>query len=72
MTNDALKIYLGLGCGCSYDEARGLREHGIAPGTRWSEIPDDRRRPDSGTPKARFEMVETGYAAGQPSAAIAA
>ena len=36
-----MKKYLCLGCGFSYDEARGLPEHGIAPGTRWADIPDD-------------------------------
>ena len=36
-----MKKYLCLGCGFSYDEAQGLPEHGIAPGTRWADIPDD-------------------------------
>lgn len=72
MTTDALKIWLCLGCGFSYDEAKGLPEHGIPPGTRWSDIPEDWCCPDCGTPKARFEMVEIGYAAGQPSVSLAA
>jgi rubredoxin len=36
-----MKKYLCLGCGFSYDEALGLPEHGIAPGTRWADIADD-------------------------------
>jgi len=41
-----MKKYLCLGCGFSYDEARGLPEHGIAAGTRWADIPDDWVCPD--------------------------
>jgi rubredoxin len=58
-----LKRWLCLGCGgFSYDEVLGLPEHGIAPGTRWNDIPDDWVCPDCGTPKHMFEMVEIGYA----------
>ena len=56
-----MKKYLCLGCGFSYDEARGLPEHGVAPGTRWADIPDDWVCPDCGTPKSGFEMVEIPY-----------
>ncbi len=45
-------------CGFVYDEARGLPEEGIAPGTAWDEIPDDWCCPDCGTSKAQFVMVE--------------
>ena len=69
---EALKRWICLGCGFSYDEALGLPEHGIAPGTRWQKIPDDWCCPDCGTPKGRFEMVEIGYAEGQPAVHIAA
>jgi rubredoxin len=72
MTDDALKRWLCLGCGFSYDEALGLPEHGIPPGTRWKDIPEDWSCPDCGTPKSRFEMVEIGYAAGQPVTSLAA
>jgi rubredoxin len=66
MSDQALKIWLCLGCGFSYDEAQGLPDHGIAPGTRWAAIPEDWVCPDCGTPKHRFEMVQIGYAQGQP------
>jgi rubredoxin len=72
MTEDAPKRWLCLGCGFSYDEALGLPEHGIPPGTRWKDIPEDWCCPDCGTPKSRFEMVEIGYAAGQPAGRVAA
>jgi len=45
-------------CGFIYDEADGLPDHGIAPGTRWEDIPDDWTCPDCGTSKGQFEMAE--------------
>jgi rubredoxin len=45
-------------CGFLYHEAEGLPEEGIAPGTRWEEVPDTWTCPDCGVTKADFEMVE--------------
>lgn len=45
-------------CGFTYDEAAGLPDEGIPPGTRWEDIPDDWACPDCGMAKAEFEMVE--------------
>ena len=59
-----LKRLICLGCGFSYDEALGLPEHGLAPGTRWEDVPEDWVCPDCGTPKSGFEMVVIGYAPG--------
>jgi rubredoxin len=64
--SDQYQRYLCLGCGFLYDEQMGLPEHGIAPGTRWDQIPADWVCPDCGTPKERFEMVAIPYAPGQP------
>ncbi len=64
--DQALKRLLCLGCGFLYDEALGLPEHGLAPGTRWDDVPADWVCPDCGAPKHLFEMVVIGYAAGQP------
>lgn len=44
-------------CGYVYDEAEGAPEEGLAPGTRWEDIPDDWVCPACGTPKADFDMV---------------
>lgn len=33
-------------CGYVYDEAEGFRREGFAPGTKWSDIPDDWVCPD--------------------------
>ena len=64
--SEDLKRFICLGCGFLYDEALGLPEHGIAPGTRWADIPENWACPDCFTPKHRFEMVEIPYAAGEP------
>jgi len=43
-------------CGFIYDEAEGLPDEGIEPGTCWEEIPDDWVCPDCGASKDEFEM----------------
>jgi rubredoxin len=45
-------------CGFIYDEATGLPDDGIAPGTLWEDIPEDWECPDCGVSKSDFEMVE--------------
>ncbi|MDO8844917.1 MAG: rubredoxin [Methylicorpusculum sp.] len=45
-------------CGFIYDEAEGLPEDGIAPGTLWEDIPDDWECVDCGASKENFEMEE--------------
>lgn len=45
-------------CGFVYDESEGLAEEGIAPGTRWEDIPEDWVCPDCGAAKSDFEMIE--------------
>lgn len=41
-------------CGFTYDEALGLPEDGIAPGTRWHEMPQDWTCPDCAALKSDF------------------
>lgn len=45
-------------CGFIYDEAQGLPDEGIAPGTAWEDIPDEWQCPECGVSKSDFEMVE--------------
>ncbi|MFT5131924.1 MAG: rubredoxin [Gammaproteobacteria bacterium] len=45
-------------CGFIYDEAKGIPEEGIEPGTSWDNIPDSWLCPDCGVGKADFIMVE--------------
>ena len=46
-----------LNCGFIYDEAQGSPEDGLAPGTRWEDIPEDWYCPTCGTEKIDFEMI---------------
>jgi len=45
-------------CGYIYDEALGVPEEGIEPGTRWEDVPETWTCPDCGATKSDFEMVE--------------
>jgi rubredoxin len=54
------RSYMCVVCGFIYHEADGLPEEGIAPGTRWAQIPDTWTCPDCGVGKEDFEMVEIG------------
>ncbi|GAB7548114.1 rubredoxin [Cupriavidus sp. 8B] len=55
---DEFKQWVCIICGWVYDEAAGLPEDGIAPGTRWEDIPDDWRCPLCDVGKEDFAMVE--------------
>ena len=45
-------------CGYVYDEAVGLPEKGITPGTRWEDIPEDWACPLCRAPKSAFKALE--------------
>ncbi len=45
-------------CGYTYDEAKGDPEHGIAPGTKWEELPDDFVCPLCGVGKDSFKAED--------------
>jgi rubredoxin len=45
-------------CSFIYDEALGLPEEGIAPGTAWEDVPEDFICPECGATKADFAMME--------------
>lgn len=45
-------------CGYIYDEALGVPEEGIAPGTKWKDIPDDWECPLCGASKSDFVLIE--------------
>ena len=44
-------------CGLIYDEKEGWPEDGIAPGTKWEDVPDDWTCPDCGVGKDDFELI---------------
>lgn len=52
------KKFMCVICGFIYDEAAGLPEENISPGTRWIDIPPTWVCPDCGASKDDFEMIE--------------
>lgn len=56
--NGELKTWQCILCAFVYDEAAGLPEEGIAPGTRWADVPETFGCPDCSAKKADFEMIE--------------
>ena len=53
----AYRTWMCVVCGFIYDEAAGLPEEGIPPGTRWEDVPDTWTCPDCGVTKDDFEMM---------------
>lgn len=51
------KTWMCLICGWIYDEAAGAPEDGIAPGTKWEDVPINWTCPECGARKEDFEMV---------------
>lgn len=45
-------------CGWVYDEELGDEEHGIAPGTKFEDLPDDFECPLCGVGKDMFEKKD--------------
>lgn len=52
------RSWMCLICGFVYDEAAGLPDEGIAPGTRWEDVPINWTCPECGARKDDFEMIE--------------
>ncbi len=53
-----MKKYMCLICGYVYDEALGVPEDAILPGTKWEDVPINWSCPDCEARKSDFEMVE--------------
>ena len=47
-------------CSYVYDEAKGAPRDGLAPGTRWRDVPEDWSCPDCGATKSDFLMLKIG------------
>ena len=52
------RTWMCLVCGFVYDESQGWPDDGIAPGTRWKDVPANWSCPECGARKDDFEMVE--------------
>jgi len=55
--NTSYRKFLCIVCGYIYDEEKGDPDSGLAPGTRWEDIPEDWNCPECGVTKADFEEV---------------
>lgn len=53
-----MKVYVCVVCGYIYEETAGDTDHGIAPDTRWSDIPDTWQCPECGVGKSDFDLQE--------------
>ena len=53
-----MKTYMCVICGYVYDEAKGVPDEGIAPGTQWEDVPLNWKCPECGAGKEDFEMME--------------
>ncbi|MDD2992741.1 MAG: rubredoxin [Pygmaiobacter sp.] len=51
-----MKKYVCTVCGYIYDEAEGCPEQGVAPGTKWEDVPEDFACPECGAGKDLFEL----------------
>ena len=56
-SGNLMKAYMCVICGYIYEEEKGDPEHGIPPGTRWEDIPENWKCPECGAMKEDFEMV---------------
>ncbi len=55
---DSFKTWQCVLCAFVYDESAGIPEDGIAPGTRWADVPETFGCPDCSAQKSDFEMIE--------------
>ena len=51
------KLWECMVCGIIYDEAKGWPDDGIAPGTRWEDVPEDWSCADCGVSKSDFDLA---------------
>jgi rubredoxin-NAD+ reductase len=55
---NTMKTWMCSVCGLIYEEEKGWPDDGIAPGTKWEDVPSDWLCPECGVSKAEFDMVE--------------
>ncbi len=58
MSDSDFQKYECVICGFIYDEAEGLPDDGIPPGTKWADVPEDWECPDCGISKSDFDLYE--------------
>ncbi len=58
MSDAPYRKYECIVCGHIYDEAEGIPDEGIPPGTRFEDLPDDWVCPDCGVGKSDYELLD--------------
>ena len=58
-------------CGWEYDEEQGYPEGGIAPGTKWADIPEEFECPLCSVGKDQFSAARLYFKAVQPDCCTA-
>ena len=56
--DNGYKTWMCLICGWVYDEEQGAPDEGLAPGTRWQDVPINWTCPECGARKEDFELTE--------------
>lgn len=56
--NTVFRKFICTVCGHIYDESLGDPDTGVAPGTRWEDVPADWICPDCGAAKDAFELMK--------------
>jgi rubredoxin len=56
MSTDAVQYMCDV-CDWEYDESTGDPDGGVAPGTKWADVPDDWVCPDCGAGKSDFSKI---------------
>ena len=57
MTDQPFRRFKCLNCGEVYDEAQGIPDLDIPPGTRWEDLPEDFLCPQCASDKRDFVVV---------------
>ena len=52
-----MTTWMCLNCGWIYDEETGSPDDGLAPGTKWEDVPINWTCPECGARKEDFEMM---------------
>ena len=64
-----MRTFICVICGYVYDEAKGIPEAGIAPGTSWDDLPADWTCPLCGASKAEFKEQSASATSAAPATA---
>lgn len=55
---EAYRRYRCMNCSHVYDEAEGDPDSGLAPGTRWEDVPGDWICPECGSEKRDYTLID--------------